>query len=153
MVEVINVERYKSLNGYTYDKLSEAEYADALWRQENEFDLEKDIQELTRLGENEIRMLTRREEKRTYSRFPEIYVFETKHQTYYYVASGVDAVPKIHFDILKFNHDYGAYWSPADKAISAEIVRTENHIAAIGFVKKRVDFEYEKVYTEDVTIY
>lgn len=151
MVEVVTVERYKSLNGYIYDKLADAEKADALWRKENEYDLEKDIAHLTKLGQREMFYLKRNEEQRKHSRYPMLYVLEAKHGDEHYMASTVDAVPKVYFEILKTNKDYGFYWATADKAITDEIVRTENHLAAIAFVKERVDYQYENVTTEDVT--
>lgn len=153
MVEVVTVEKYKSLNGYVYDKLTDAERADAEWREENEYDLEKNINTLTKLGERDMRYLRRDEEQRRYSRYPMLYVLESKHANEYYIAMSVESVPKIYFDILKFNKEYGFYWSPAPKAITEEIIRTENHLAAMSFVKQRVDYQYEKVYVESVTIY
>lgn len=153
MAEVVTVERYKSLDGYVYDKLSDAEKADANWRKENEFDLEKDIALLTKLGEREMKYSRFNESKRKHSQYPELFVLECKHEYQYYVAKNVEAVPQIYFEILKFNKDWGCYWSDAAKAITDEIVRTENHVAAIAFVKDRVNYQYENVYTLDVTIY
>lgn len=153
MVEVITVERYKSLNGYVYDKLADAERADAEWREENEYDLEKDINTLTKLGERDMRYMRRTEEQRKYSQYPMLYVLESKHANEYYLAMNLESVPKVYFDILKYNKEYGFYWSLAPKAITDEIVRTENHLAAMSFVKQRVDYQYEKVYTESVNVY
>lgn len=153
MVEIVTVERYKSLDGYVYDKLSDAEKADANWRKENEFDLEKDIALLTKMGEREMKYLRYNESQRKHSNYPELFVLECKHEYQYYVAKNVEAVPQIYFEILKFNKDWGFYWSDAAKAITDEIVRTENRVAAIAFVKDRVNYQYENVYTLDVTIY
>lgn len=153
MVETVTIEKYKSLNGYTYDKLADAERADAEWRKENEYDLEKDITRLVKLGERDQRYLLRTEEQRKYSQFPLMLVLEGKWDSRYYVATKPDTVPRIYFEILKFNKECGFYYSPAAVAITDEIVRTENLLAAMAFVKERVDYQYEKVYTEDVTIY
>lgn len=153
MVEVITVERYKSLNGYTYDKLADAEHADADWRRENVYNLENDIARLTKLGNREVQYLQKNEAQRRHSQFPLLFVLESKWASEYYVAKSPDFVPKIYFDILKYNKDCEFYWSPAAKAITDEIIRTENHLAAIAFVKERVDYQYEKVYTESVNIY
>jgi hypothetical protein len=153
MAETVVVEKYKSLNGYVYDKLADAERADAEWREENEYDLEKDINTLTKLGERDMRYMRRNEEQRRYSQYPMLYVLESKHANEYYVAMNLEAVPRIYFEILKYNKEYGFYWSPAPKAITDEIVRTENHLAAMSFVKQRVDYQYENVHTESVTMY
>lgn len=153
MVEVITVEKYKSLNGYTYEKLADAERADAEWREENEYNLEKDIERLTKLGERDMRYLRHTEGQRRHSQYPMLYVLESKHSNEYYLAKTVEAVPKIYFEILKYNKEYGFYWSPAPKAITDEIVRTENYMAAMSFIKQRVDYQYENVHTESVTIY
>lgn len=151
MVEVVTIERYKSLDGYVYDKLADAEKADAQWRKENEYDLEKDITRLTKLGQREMFYLKRNEEQRKHSRYPMLYVLEAKYGDEHFMASTVDAVPKVYFEILKTNKDNGFYWATADKAITDEIVRTENCLAAMSFVKERVDYQYERVTTEDVT--
>lgn len=153
MVEVVTVERYKSLNGYMYDKLQDAERADAEWRSENEYDLDKDILRLTLQGNREINYLMRVEENRRYSQYPMLFVLKNKYGDQHYVAKTADAVPRVYFEILKFNRDSEFYYTPAAKAISDEIVRTANYTAAIAFVKERVDYEYEKVFTETVTIY
>lgn len=153
MAEVVTVERYKSLNGYTYDKLADAERADEEWREENDYDLEHDIAQLTRAGERDMHRLRRNEEQRKYSQYPVLYVLQSKHENQHYLAKNVDAVPRIYFSILKFNKEYGFYHSAAAKAITDEIIRTENHLAAMSFMKERVDYEYENVYTESVTIY
>lgn len=151
MVEAVKVERYKSLDGNVYDKRADAERADVQWRKENEYDLEKDITRLTKIGQREMFYLKRNEEQRKHSRFPMLYVLEAKHGNEHYMASTVDAVPKVYFEILKTNKDYGFYWTPADKAVTDEIVRTENYLAAMAFVKERADYQYERVTTEDVT--
>jgi hypothetical protein len=151
MVEVVTVERYKSLDGYVYDKLADAEKADAQWRKENEYDLEKDIAQLTKIGQRDMVYLKRNEEQRKHSRYPMLYVLEAKYDDVHYMANTVDAVPKVYFEILKTNKDNEFYCTPADKAITDEIVRTENHLAAIAFVKARVSYQYENVTTEDVT--
>ena len=153
MVEVVTVERYKSLDGYTYDKLADAERADAEWRKENEYDLGRDIARLTKLGERDMRYLTRNEENRRYSQYPMLYVLKSKHEDVSYVAKTVAAVPRVYFEILKFNKEWGCYYTAAAKAITDEIVRTENYLAALAFVKERVDHQYENVLSQDVQIY
>lgn len=153
MAEIVTVEKYKSLNGYTYDKLADAERADAEWREENEYDLEKDIAQLTKDGNRELINLQRRDEKHPGHFFPKLYVLDNKYEKIYYLAKSVNAVPKIFFEILKFNEQWGCYTEPAAKAISREIVRTENQLAAIAFVQERITYQYENVYTESVTIY
>ncbi len=153
MVDVVTVERYKSLNGYVYDKLQDAERADAEWRREHEYDLANDVVRLTKTGQRDINYLTRIEENRRYSQYPMLFVLNAKHGNQYYVAKTVSAVPKIYFEILKFNRDSEFYYTPAAKAISDEIVRTANYPAALAFVKERVDYQYENVFTETVAIY
>ncbi len=153
MVEVVTVERYKSLNGYVYDKLQDAERADAEWRSENEYDLEKDIATLTLRGSREHNHTMRVDENRRYSQFPMLFVLKSKYGDQYYVAKTADAVPKVYFEILKYNREFGCYYGAAAKAISDEIVRTANYLAAIAFVKERVDYQYENVFTETVAIY
>lgn len=148
MAEVVTVEKYKSLNGYTYDSLKDAELADAEWRSENEFDLEKDIARLTKRGQREIAHLGQYK-----NRFPELYVLESKWQSLYFVANSLESVPQVFFEILKFNKDCDFYWSPAAKAITDEIIRTNNYHAAIAFIKDRVDYQYEKVSVESVSIF
>jgi hypothetical protein len=153
MAEVVNVEKYKSLNGCVYDSLRDAEHADAQWRKENDYDLEKDIAQLTKIGEREMRYLRNNEEKRKHSQYPVLYVLHSKHGYQHYVATTVEAVPRIYFDILKYNKAWGCYWTVAATAITDEIVRTENRMAAWAFVKERIDYQYENVYTESVKIY
>jgi hypothetical protein len=153
MVEVVSVERYKSLNGYTYEKLADAERADAEWRKENEYDLERDVARLTEHGTRVMKYMVRNEENRKYSQYPMLYVLQSKHDTPSYVAKTVAAVPRVYFEILKFNKAWGCYYTPAATAITDEIVRTENYLAALAFVKERVDQQYENVLSQDVEIY
>jgi hypothetical protein len=152
VVEVITTQKFKSLNGYTYDKLADAERADEEWREENEYDLERDIRILTHTGEREMKVMRYNESQRKYSRFPELFVLECKHENQNFIAMNVEAVPQVYFEILKFNKEWGFYWTPAAKALSDEIIRTENRLAAIAFVKDRVDHQYENVYISNVTI-
>ena len=153
MVEAVTVERYKSLNGYVYDKLADAERADAEWRKENEYNLERDVAQLTKIGERDMKYLTRNEESRKYSQYPMLYVLKSKHDDLSYVAKNVTAVPRVYFEILKYNKNWGCYYTAAAKAITDEIVRTDNHLAALAFVKERVDYQYENVLSQDVQIY
>jgi hypothetical protein len=152
VAEVVTIERYKSLNGYTYEKLADAERADAEWREENEYNLERDIAQLTKIGEREMKRLRHYEAQRKHSSYPELFILECKHESQHFIAMSVEAVPKVYYEILEYNKEWGCYWSPAAKALSDEIVRTENHLAAIAFVKNRVDHQYENVYVSNVTI-
>lgn len=152
MAETVTITRYKSLDGHVYDNLADAERADARWRQENEYDLERDIAQLTKLGERHMQRLRENEEKRI-STYPIMYVLDSKHEKQHYFAKNVEAVPQIYFEILKYNRDWEFYYSPAASAISEEIICTENHFAAIAFVKERVDYQYENVYTTSINTY
>ncbi len=155
MVEVVTVQKYKSLDGYTYDNESDAKRADDEWRTDNEFDLERDISSLTKRGDRDMQYIRRSEEQRKYSQFPKLYVLENKYETLRYVAKSVDAVPLVYFEILKVNRDCGFYYDAAPKAISDEIIRTNNHLAAMSFVSDRSNrhYQYEEVHIETVTIY
>lgn len=153
MVEVVVVERYKALNGHTYSTLAEAEKADAQWRQENECDVDSTIAKLVQIGQRNMSNLKRNEERREHSRFPMLYVLESKHSTEYYLANTADSVPLVYFEILKFNKACEYYYTLADKTVTDEIVRTENHLAAIAFVDNRNNHQYERVTTESVTIF
>ena len=152
MVEVVTVERYKASNGHTFGTLAEAEKAEAQWRKENEYDVDGNIAQLTTAGQRVMQHMRRNEENRKHSRYPMLYVLQAKHGDQYYLVNTTEDVPKAYFEILKFNKDSEYYYTPADKAITDEIVKTANHIAAVAFVKARNDAQYEQVIEEDVTI-
>lgn len=154
MAEVVTVQKYKSLNGYVYDTLKDAEAADKEWKQDNEYDLEKDIAQLTKIGERDIRYLKKSDESRKFSLYPAVVVLEGKYENLYFVAKNVDQLPKIYLDILLINSNNEFYYTPNAKAISNEILRTSNYMAAYAFVKERTSYQYEKVTVEhNIKIY
>lgn len=147
MVEVVTVERYKSLDGYTYDKRVDAERADAEWRKENEYDLERDIARLVAVGTQRMSYISR------YFDFPKLFTLRTKHEDVNIVAKNIDSVPQVYFEFLKINREIGCYYTSAASAIADEIVRTENYLAAMAFVERRTDYQYEKVESQTIKIY
>jgi hypothetical protein len=149
MAEIVQVTKFKSLDGCVYDSEKQALAADARWNRENTVDLVKEIKLLSYQGK---RYIDR--EKQKYDKNPSDYslllVKNEKHGTYYYLATTPEAIGKICVNIIKDNNTWKYYDTVRDKKIAEEIINTENIFAAIEFIRERKDYQYEGVDFEDV---
>lgn len=150
MAEIVQVTKFKSLDGCVYDREDKALAADARWNHENTVDLVKEIKLLSYQGSRYIER-----EKQKYNKNPSDYslllVKNEKHGTYYYLATTPESIGKICVNIIKDNNNtFNYYDTVRDKKIVEEIINTENIFAAIEFIRERKDYQYERIDFENV---
>ena len=151
--EVVTVTQYRSLDGNLYADEDTANRADAVWRDQNEWEMDKEIKFLTRYSRF-FDTEDQRKEKGWPTLYPVLISEIEKHGTSYYIAMDrvglLDAFWKIFEG--RMDDDYGIYKYLDDKwiKISKHILETGNKEAAYGMIRSRssVGCEYEIVELE-----
>lgn len=156
MVEVVQIEKFKSKDGYVYDTLKDAERADRRWKEENEFEL---AAELTALSAQGLHMWRRMIHSTFFEErgpaFPRLVIFHGKHGDDINVIANPSKLPGVYLDQLKMEQPYGFYdTDPKSKALAKAIADNDNEFAALAFMTNRSDrdYQYEKITAEHITI-
>lgn len=139
MVEIIQTLRYKSEDGSIYDTHAQAVAADRAYAGKVGFWVDRIIKILENAARYEI------ERHKDRKSFPKLIIFKSKHEDLYYYAFSADDLEKIGFDILTMNLEDGLYTnSDKDEATATTIEKTNNKLAAFGFICDRKDYQYEE---------
>ena len=150
--EAVTVKKYRSLDGNLYDKLEVAERHDARWRDENEWEMDKEIAGLCSLYNRLVKRITAYAaipSSKPY--FPVLVTMKEKHGEEYFLAMTEQGLLDVYWDIFQTRlGDYGLYnyldgkWAEIVK----HIVETEDKVAAYGMIVSRRDYQYENVEAE-----
>lgn len=153
MAEVVNVVKYKSLNGQMYDSESAATRADAAWRKENEYDLAQEIASYQSTGE---RFVARSLSKwnNNLGDFPKLLVEHSKYGDSYHLIKTPHDYADAFYSVFENRKGAGYYeYSSKDSVVAEEILRNKNKSAAIAYVQERKEHEYEGVDIETMYQY
>lgn len=145
MVEAIYSTKYKSKDGNIYDTLQQATEADLRFLAP----FGDQILRYEKLGHGFLRGISLGNDSPNYAMFPHLVVLHAEHEKLYYLANKLDDLHKIYFDIFVTNLDAGWYSNDeTGEKVSEKILQDKNTLAAIGFVRSRINYEHEEVTRE-----
>ena len=156
----VTIVKYVGLDGHVYDE-AKCEAADNRWREENEYDVEKEVARLRKWTRQERHRFALQEKylvERGTSSFPRIYIRHDKHGDEHFVANNFNGIVEGTWEWFTIHCDknYGYYTGlPRSNEISKRILELDDRDAAYAFVVERSeeDYEYERIDWEPVKVY
>ena len=148
--EEVSIVKYRSLDGELYDDEAKAKMADACWREENEWEMDKEIKYLST---RRIRYFDKHVDhfnSNNFSVYPILVMDKGKHGDAYYIAMDrdgfLDAFWKI-FEERMGEYGWYSYLEGKWAEISKHILETKNREAAHGMIMERsfCGHEYETI--------
>lgn len=154
MVEIFNIEKYKSKDGSVYDTLEKAERADEAWELKQSFDVAKEVAVFQKMCENNFIRRQKRIDAGK-SKFPFFWMAEQKYGHDYYMCNSFDDMEEMGWEAFQMWYDYYVCSDEQTVAIVKLINATENKKAALAFVLDRTSmgYEYENMEEIDMTTF
>lgn len=153
MVEVVQIEKFKSKDGCVYDTLKNAERADQRWVSENEFDVDVEVAMFGANGRKTLASMIHRTFFGDRKSFPRLVIFHGKHGDDINVIANPSKLPGVYLNKLKLQQPYGFYDTDSkSRAVAKAIFDTNNEFAAMEFLEGRASYDYERITSEYVPV-
>jgi hypothetical protein len=160
-MEEITLTKYRDKYGNVHNTKEKCERADAIWRDENEYNVSEEVKRLQLRCRRDRKLTERQEEQRAQrnrSTFPRVLIHKDKHSDIYFVATDFEGVVAGLWEwfTLQCDDQYGYYnYHPKTNDISTEILKLKDKDAAYAFVMERSEdrLDYETLEWFPVKVY